>query len=69
VAILARENLFQLRALSEEYNQLTGHHLDEAIKKEFGGDARDGLTAIVRFARNPRQLFAEWIHQAIKVDL
>lgn len=68
IALLTRDNFFQLRALSDAYNQLTGHHLDEAVRKEFTGDVRDALETIIQFARNPSRLFAERINAAIKAN-
>ena len=68
VALLTRQSLLQVRALNEEYTRLRGHPLEEAIRAEFSGDARDVLTAIVRFATNPGRLFAEWIGAAIRAS-
>lgn len=45
-AILCSRNYAQLQAILNEYQRLTGHSLEKAIKKEFSGDIEDGLIAI-----------------------
>jgi len=45
-AILAQRSYPQLQATMIEYERITGHSLEKAIRNEFSGDIQEGLTAI-----------------------
>lgn len=44
--ILVRRSYQQLRQTFIEYEKLTGHDIEVALKKEFSGDVQSGLLAI-----------------------
>uniref|UniRef100_F1L7E0 Annexin n=1 Tax=Ascaris suum TaxID=6253 RepID=F1L7E0_ASCSU len=66
VSILVTENFHQLRKVFEQYNTIAGHSIEEAIKKEFGGDTKKGFLTLVECIQNTPKFFAERIHHAMK---
>lgn len=44
--ILATRSFAQIRLMLHEYEKLTGHALENAIKTEFSGDVETGLLAV-----------------------
>uniref|UniRef100_A0A914LZV2 Annexin n=1 Tax=Meloidogyne incognita TaxID=6306 RepID=A0A914LZV2_MELIC len=52
VKILANQNFNQLSLLFEEYQKLTKHSMEQAIKSEFSGDDCKALLSICNFVRN-----------------
>uniref|UniRef100_A0A914IDV2 Annexin n=1 Tax=Globodera rostochiensis TaxID=31243 RepID=A0A914IDV2_GLORO len=52
IKILANQSLRQLRLLFDEYENLTKHSIEKAIKSEFSRDSLRALLAIVEFVRN-----------------
>jgi hypothetical protein len=54
--ILTSRSLVQLRKIFEEYKSIAGKPLDEAIKSQFSGEAKDALVAlgqeIIKFTEN-----------------
>lgn len=63
--ILCQRNYNQLRLIFEEYQRITGHDIEKAIKNEFSGDAEEGLLAIIRSIRNQAAFFAKRIHKSM----
>ena len=45
-AILCSRSYPQLQQIFNEYQRLTGHDIEKAIKNEFSGDIESGLLAI-----------------------
>lgn len=64
-AILCQRNYAQLQLIFQEYERLTGHEIEKAIKNEFSGDAEEGLLAVVRSIKNQAAFFAKRIHQSV----
>jgi hypothetical protein len=64
-AILCAENYAQLQLVFVEYQKLAHHDIEDAIKKEFSGDAQKGLLAIVKCIKNKPAYFAERLHHAM----
>lgn len=64
--ILCQRNYAQLRLIFEEYQRVTGHDIEKAVKGEFSGDAEDGLLAIIRSIRNLPGFFAKKLHESMK---
>ncbi|KAH8287611.1 hypothetical protein KR054_010750, partial [Drosophila jambulina] len=63
--ILCQRNYQQLKLIFEEYEAMTGHSLEKAIKKEFSGDIMEGLIAIYRCVTNKHEYFASLLHKAM----
>ncbi|KAK6638338.1 Annexin B9 [Polyplax serrata] len=64
-AILSSRSYTQLRAIFTEYERLTGHTFEKAIKNEFSGDIEEGLLAIVKCVRNKAEFFADCLHKSM----
>ncbi|KAJ0180351.1 hypothetical protein K1T71_003755 [Dendrolimus kikuchii] len=65
-AVLCSRSFAQLAAVFQEYQFLTGHDIDDAIKAEFSGDLEKALRAIVKVVRNKPLFFAERLHKSMK---
>ncbi|XP_022819537.1 annexin B9-like isoform X2 [Spodoptera litura] len=65
-AVLCSRSFPQLKAIFQEYQYLTGHDIDDAIKAEFSGDLEKALRAIVKSVRNKPLFFAERLHKSMK---
>lgn len=63
--VLCLRNFDQIRLISQEYESVTGHPLEQAIKKEFSGDIRNGLLAILRVSKNRPEFFARCLYKAM----
>lgn len=63
--ILCQRNFEQIKLISQEYEKLTGHKLDDDIKEKFSGDLARGLKSVLRFAVNRPAFFASRLHKAI----
>lgn len=64
-SILCQRNYPQLKQIFLEYQNITGHEFERAIKNEFSGDLKDGLLAIVKSVRNKAAFFAERLHDSM----
>jgi len=49
-----------------EYKKMKGKELLEVIEKEFSGDIRKGLKAVVKIMQNKPRYFAECLHKTMK---
>lgn len=65
-AILCQRNFSHLRCVFEDYQRVTGHDFEKAVKNEFSGDAEEGMLAIVRSIKDRSQFFARRLHQSMK---
>ncbi|KAK7873706.1 hypothetical protein R5R35_013238 [Gryllus longicercus] len=65
-AVLCSRGFEQLLLIFEEYERVTGHTIEKAIKREFSGDAKDGLLAIVQCVRSIPDFFAERLYKSMK---
>lgn len=65
-AVLCSRSFMQLAAIFQEYQYLTGHDIEDAIKAEFSGDLEKALRAIVKVVRNKPLFFAERLHKSMK---
>jgi len=65
-SIIGTTNYAQLSLIFNEYRKLAKHDIEDAIEKEFSGDVRDGLLAVVRVARCRAGYFATTLQKAIK---
>ncbi|KAM3724349.1 Annexin-B12 [Dirofilaria immitis] len=64
--ILVTENFSQLQQVFKDYDQITGHSIEEAIRNEFSGDMKEGLIALVKNIQNQPGYFAFELYQAMK---
>ncbi|CAM6000618.1 unnamed protein product [Sphagnum balticum] len=65
-AILCSQNPAQLRLVFTEYHKLTGHDIEQAIRKEFSGDIEDGLMVVVKAMKNRPAFFAERLERSMR---
>lgn len=64
--VLSMRNYEQLRATFAAYSNLSGKDIEEAIDSECSGSLRDGLLAIVRYAKDPPTFFAKRLYDSMK---
>lgn len=64
--VLCQRNWAQLQLIFQEYYNLTGHDIEEAIKNEFSGNSEDGLLAVVRSIKNQPAFFAKLLNKSMK---
>lgn len=65
-SIMCQRNYQQLRMIFAEYETMTGHSMEKAIKNEFSGDVKDGLIAIFRCVNNKAEFFAHQLMKSMK---
>ncbi|XP_026289323.2 annexin B10 isoform X1 [Frankliniella occidentalis] len=63
--ILAHESFEQLRLIFEEYKNVSGRTIQQAIRDELSGDLKEAIGTIVECVQNPAAYFAERLHKAI----
>jgi annexin A7/11 len=63
--ILCQRNYQQLRLVFQEYETMCGHGFEKAIEKEFSGDVKDGLLAIVQCVKHKAEFFARRLHKSM----
>ncbi|XP_034231117.1 annexin B10 isoform X2 [Thrips palmi] len=63
--ILAHESFDQLRLIFEEYKNVSGRTIQQAIRDELGGELKEAISTIVECVQNPAAFFAERLHKAI----
>ena len=56
----------EFAAIYKAYHKLTGHTILQAIDKEFSGDSKKLLTAIVYAVISPSEFFATRVNKAVK---
>jgi len=63
--VLCQRNYAQLELVFNEYQRLSGHDIEEAIKAEFSGDCKDGFLAVIRCIRNRPAFFAKRLYNSM----
>lgn len=63
--VLCQRNYQQLKLVCDEYAKMTGHTLEKAIQKEFSGDIKEGLMAILETVNNKHSFFAERLKRSM----
>ncbi|VDM93776.1 unnamed protein product [Onchocerca ochengi] len=64
--ILITKSFPHLQQVLNDYEQITGHSIEEAIRNEFSDDMKDGLIALVKNIQNQPGYFAFELYQAMK---
>ncbi|KAL0107828.1 hypothetical protein PUN28_014838 [Cardiocondyla obscurior] len=65
-AILITKSFPQLRRTFKEYERISGHSIEKAIKREFSGSVEDGYLAVVKCASDKTAYFAERLYKAMR---
>jgi annexin A7/11 len=65
-SVLCQRNYEQLKLIFQEYQTMTGHSFEQAIKNEFSGDVKDGFVAIFRCVNNKSEFFAHQLMKSMK---
>ncbi|XP_005180991.1 annexin B10-like [Musca domestica] len=63
--ILAHGSFAQLRLVFEEYKQLSGETIEQAIKHEMSGELHEAMMAIVECVQSPPAFFANRLFKAM----
>lgn len=64
--ILAARSYAHLRAVFDEYPKVSGYDIERSIDREFSGDIKTGLKAVVKAVRNRPAFFAEQAYHSMK---
>ncbi|XP_030378455.1 annexin B10 isoform X2 [Scaptodrosophila lebanonensis] len=63
--IMAHASFAQLRLVFEEYKQLSGQTIEQAIKHEMDDELHDAMMAIVECVQSPAAFFANRLYKAM----
>ncbi|XP_054729830.1 annexin B10 isoform X1 [Anastrepha obliqua] len=63
--IMTHSSFAQLRLIFDEYKELSGQTIEQAIKHEMDGGLHDAMIAIVECVQSPAAFFANRIYQAM----
>uniref|UniRef100_A0A3Q3AX75 Annexin n=1 Tax=Kryptolebias marmoratus TaxID=37003 RepID=A0A3Q3AX75_KRYMA len=65
-AILCARSKPHLRAVFQEYQQMSGREIEKSICREMSGNLESGMVAVVKCIRNTSAYFAERLHKSMK---
>ncbi|PWA21701.1 hypothetical protein CCH79_00003115 [Gambusia affinis] len=65
-AILCARSKPHLRAVFQEYQQMTGRDVEKSICREMSGNLESGMVAVVKCIKNTPGYFAERLYKAMK---
>ncbi|KAJ8284887.1 hypothetical protein COCON_G00037370 [Conger conger] len=65
-AILCARSKPHLRAVFQEYQQMSGRDIEKSICREMSGDLETGMVAVVKCIKNTPLYFAERLHKAMQ---
>ncbi|XP_054087120.1 annexin B10 isoform X1 [Zeugodacus cucurbitae] len=64
--IMSHSSFAQLRLIFDEYKELSGQTIEQAIKHEMSGALHDAMMAIVECVQSPAAFFANRLYNAMK---
>lgn len=64
-SILVTRSYQQLRQIFLEYEAISGHDIETAIKREFSGNAEKGFLAIAKVVKSKVDFFAEKLYESM----
>ncbi|XP_055906819.1 annexin B10-like [Eupeodes corollae] len=64
-SIMAHSSFAQLRLVFDEYKELSGMTIEQAIKHEMDGALHDAMIAIVECVQSPAAFFAKQLHKSM----
>lgn len=62
---MVTKSFAQLRQIFEEYEKLSGHDIEHAIKREFHGSLEKGYLSVIRSMKNKAGFFAERLFKSM----
>ncbi|XP_049836237.1 annexin B10 isoform X2 [Schistocerca gregaria] len=63
--IMAHESFAQLRLIFEEYKNISGRTIEQALESELSGELLLAMMALVECVQNPAAYFAKRLHNAL----
>ncbi|XP_054287999.1 annexin B10-like isoform X1 [Macrosteles quadrilineatus] len=63
--IMAHESYEQLRLVFDEYKNVSGRTIEQAIKDELGGPLHDAMMAVIQCVQNPLTFYAKQLQNAM----
>jgi len=63
--VMCQRNRPQLRKIFHEYENITGHSIEQAVENEFSGNIKDSLLQLVHCIRDPVDFLATRLHDAM----
>lgn len=63
--IMAHESFAQLRLIFEEYKNISGRTIEQALESELSGELLLAMMALVECVQNPAAFFAKRLHSAL----
>lgn len=64
-SILVTRSYQQLRQIFLEYEAMSGHDIEDAIKREFSGNVEKGFLSIAKVVKSKVDFFAEKLHDSM----
>ncbi len=66
ITVLCTRSYAQLRQIFKDYQEVSGHSIEEGCKKEMSGDLLRVFEAIIGCVRDKQAYYASLVHKAIK---
>ncbi|XP_076253642.1 annexin B9-like isoform X2 [Rhynchophorus ferrugineus] len=63
--VLCQRNRPQLRRVFHEYEEITGHSIENAVENEFSGNIRDSMLQLIHCVRDPIDFLATRLHDSM----
>ncbi|CAH1119111.1 unnamed protein product [Phaedon cochleariae] len=66
IRIFSHRSFAQLQLIFKEYERISGHGIEQAIKNEYSGDSEQGFLALVQSIKNQPLFFAKMLNKSMK---